>query len=471
MRSTHPSERAARLKPPKGLAATASPAEALRGLCEVHLPGDAGYDPARAVWNLAVDQRPAAVAVPRSVDEVVEIVRTAAASGLRVAPQSTGHGAGPLAGDFLDDVVIVRLSALTGVTIDAGARTARVVGGTLWQDVIAAASQHGLTAPHGSSPDVAVAGSALSGGLSFYGRAHGLAANWVRAVEVVTADGSLVRADPTANPDLFWAIRGGGANFGVVVAIELDLLPYPDVYAGMLLWDRTQAFEVVRAWAQWTREAPESVTTSLRIMTFPSMPQLPPFLTGRDLVIITGAILEDNERAGQLLARLRMLEPEVDTFHRIPAHALLEVHMDPPRPTPVVSQHSVLGTLTDDAIQTLLAQVGPGTRSALRSVELRHLGGALARPPVHGGALSHLTGHYALFCLALAPSPEAALAGRAAARTTVQALARWSLPSRVPTLTDNKEDPSSMFGESRDRLAQLREHTDPTRMFLANHRV
>ena len=132
MRSTHPSERAARLKPPKGLAATSSPAEALRGLCEVHLPGDAGYDPARALWNLAVDQRPAAVAVPRSVDEVVEVVRTAAASGLRVAPQSTGHGAGPLAGDFLDDVVIVRLSALIGVTVDAGARTARVVGGTLW---------------------------------------------------------------------------------------------------------------------------------------------------------------------------------------------------------------------------------------------------------------------------------------------------------------------------------------------------
>ncbi|WP_295659227.1 FAD-binding oxidoreductase [uncultured Nocardioides sp.] len=447
-------------------------ADTLRGLCEVHLPGDPGYDVARTPWNVAVDQRPAAVAVPRSVDEVVEVVRAAAASGLRVAPQSTGHGAGPLEGADLGDVVVVRLSALTGVTVDPDARTARVVGGTLWQDVIAATSRHGLTAPHGSAPDVAVAGYALSGGLSFYGRTHGLAANSIRAVEVVTADGSLVRADATTNADLFWAVRGGGGNFGVVVAIELDLLPYPDVYAGMLLWDRERAPEVVRAWAQWTREAPDSVTTSLRIMSFPPLPELPPFLSGRDLVVIDGAILEDDERADQLLARLRMYEPEMDTWGRIPAEALLAVHMDPPQPTPVVSDHSVLGVLTDDAIEALLGQVGPGRQSGLLLAELRHLGGAFARPAPHGGALSHLTGSYALFCIAVAPFPEAVAAGREAARRTVRALARWSQPSRVPTFTENREDASSMFdGEAWARLAHLRAHADPTRLFVANHQV
>ncbi len=447
-------------------------AAALRGLCEVHLPGDAGYDDARTPWNVAIDLRPAAVAVPRTVEEVVAVVRAAAASGLRVAPQSTGHGAGPLEGVSLHDVVVLRLSALTGVTVDAGTRTARVVGGTLWRDVIVEAATHGMTAPHGSAPDVAVAGYVLSGGLSFYGRRHGLAANSIRAVEVVTADGSLVRADAGTHPDLFWAIRGGGGNFGVVVAIELDLLPYGDVYAGMLLWDRERAPEVVRAWAQWTREAPESVTTSLRIMSFPPMPELPPFLSGRDLVVIDGAILEDDELAGQLLARLRALAPEIDTFGRMPVAGLLDVHMDPPQPSPVVSDHSVLGVLTDDAIEALLGQVGPGTRSGLLFAELRHLGGAFARPAPHGGALSSVPGSYALLALAIAPGPEAFAAGRAAASTTVRALARWSQPSRVPTFTENAEDTNSMFdGDAWARLAVLRDEADPGRLFLANHRV
>lgn len=448
------------------------PAHTLRGLCEVHLPGDPGYDAARTPWNLAVDQRPAAVAVPRTVEEVCHAVRAAADAGLRVAPQSTGHGAGPLGEISLDDVVIVRLSELTGVTVDAESRTARVVGGTLWRDVLAAAAPHGLTAPHGSAPDVAVAGYALSGGLSFYGRKHGVAANSIRAVEVVTADGSLVRADATSNADLFWAVRGGGGNLGVVVTIELDLLPYADVYAGMLLWDRERAPEVVRAWAAWTREVPESVTTSLRVMSFPPLPELPPFLSGRDLVVVDGAVIEDDDRAAELLAPLRALAPEMDTFGRIPTPALLDVHMDPPEPVPAVSDHSVLGELTAEAIEAFLAQVGPGTRTGLLFAELRHLGGAFSRPSPNGGAISHVPGAYALFCIAMAPVPEAAAAGRAAAGAAVRAMALWSQASRVPTFTENRADASSMFdGEAWARLATIRAALDPHRVFVANHQV
>ncbi len=447
-------------------------ADTLRGLCEVHLPGDPGYDAARSPWNLAVDQRPAAVAVPRTVDEISAVVRAAAASGLRVAPQSTGHGAGPLSDVSLSDVVIVRLSELTGVTVDATAGTARVVGGTLWQDVVAAAAPHGMTAMHGSAPDIAVAGYALSGGLSFYGRRHGVAANSVRAVELVTADGSVVRADATTNTDLFWAVRGGGGNFGVVVAIELDLLPYADVYAGMLLWDRARSREVAHAWAKWTRDVPESVTTSMRVMSFPPLPELPPFLSGRDLIVIDGAVLEDDDRAAELLAPLRALAPEMDTFGRMPAAGLPDVHMDPPTPTPVVSDHSVLGELTEEAVDTLLAQVGPGTRSGLLFAELRHLGGAFCRPSAEGGAISHVPGAYAYFGIAIAPLPEAAAAGQAAATAVARALAPWSQASRMPTFTDLQVETSSMFdGEAWVRLSHLRDAADPGRLFVANHRL
>ena len=450
-----------------------SPADGLRGLCggRVHLPGDDGYDLARTPWNLAVDQRPAAVAVPHSVAEVAEIVRATAAAGLRVAPQSSGHGAGPLGERSLDDVVLVRLHELTGVSIDPTARTARVVGGTLWQDVVAAASEHGLTALHGSAPDVAAVGYVLGGGLSFYARAHGLAANSLSAVELVTADGTLVRASADEHADLFWALRGGGGSFGVVVALEIDLLPYADVVAGMLLWDRERSPEVVRAWAAWTRELPESVTTSLRVMSFPPLPELPPFLSGRQLVVIDGAVLEDDDRAGELLAPLRALGPEMDTFARIPAAGVTAIHMDPPAPSPAVSDHAMLAELPEEAIAAYLAQIGPGVDTALLFAELRHLGGALSRPAAGGGVASHVVGEYALFCVSIAPFPEVAAAGRAEAAAMCAALAPWTTGTHVLTFAENPVDLESVYGDRLERLRAVRAAVDPHGLLLANHPV
>lgn len=436
------------------------PLDPLREACPVVLPGDEAYDAARTPWNLAADQRPAAVALPTSTAEVVAVVRAAADAGLRVAPQSSGHGAAALAERDLSDVVLVRLTGLTGVTVDAASRTARALGGTLWQDVVAAAAPHGLTALHGSAPDVAVAGYVLGGGLSFYGRRHGVAANSVRAVEIVTAAG-LVRATAEENPDLFWAVRGGGGNLGVVVAIELELLPIADVYAGMLLWDRSHAPAVTRAWVEWSRTAPESATTSLRVMSFPPLPELPPFLSGRELVIIDGAVLEDDATAERVLAPLRALAPEMDTFARIPAAELLAVHMDPPAPTPAVGDHSVLGPLDDAAVDQFLDSIGPG----LMFAELRHLGGALARPSATGGALTSVPGDYALLCVAVAPTPQAAVAGKAAAFAVVRAMSRWSRTNLVPTFTETRSDASRFYdGDDWARLARMR---DP--LFVANH--
>ncbi len=229
----------------------------------VTLPGDESYDLARRAWNTAIDQRPFAVVRPKSAEEVIDAVRAATLLGLRVAPQSTGHGAGALSGSDLTDVVLVSLAALRGVHVDPERRTARVLGGSLWNDVLDADAPHGLTALHGSAGDVSVAGYALSGGLSFYARAHGLAVNSVREVQLVTADGSILSAAPDEHPDVFWAVRGGSGAFGIVVSLEIDLLPYDTVHAGMLLWDARHTDAVARAWAAWTGTAPESATTTL----------------------------------------------------------------------------------------------------------------------------------------------------------------------------------------------------------------
>ncbi len=448
-------------------------AETLRGLCTggVHLPGDPAYDLARMPWNVAVDQRPAAVAVPRSAAEVAAVVRAAAAAGLRLAPQSTGHNAGPLAEGSLDDVVLLRLSEMTGVSIDPDRLQARAIGGTLWRDVVTAAAEHGLAAMHGSSPDVAVAGYTLGGGLSWYARQHGLATHQVTAVEIVTADGELVRADAEHHPDLFWAVRGGGGNVGVVTALEFRLLPRADVYGGMLLWDRERAPEVARAWAAWTREVPDSVTTSLRLMNLPPLPELPPFLSGRQLVVIDGAVLEPDDRAATLLTPLRALSPEMDTFGRMPAAGLVDIHMDPPGPTPAVSHHTMIEALPEDAVAALLAEAGPGSSTSLLFAELRHLGGALARPDT-GGALSHLQADYALFCVAIAATPEMAAQGLADAHAVTTAMRPWAGDAHLLNFTEEQVDTSTGYDPSSwARLQQVRAEVDPTAMFVANHRV
>jgi hypothetical protein len=325
----------------------------------VHVPGDRAYDDGRRPWNLAAHQLPAAVAVPETVAQIGHLVRVAADLGLRLTVQTTGHAAAVLAAHRLDDVVLVRTTRLRGVFVDAAARTARVEGGAVWQDVIDAAGPYGLAAPHGSSGGVGVAGYTLGGGLSWYARKFGLATNSITAIELVNADGEVVRADARTNPDLFWAARGGGGNFGVVTALEIALQPIADAVAGMLVWDVSRAEGVLQTWADWCATAPDEVTTSFRIMRFPPLPQLPEFLRGRSLVIIDGVAVLEDEEAGELLAPLRALAPEMDTFGRVPATTLGELHMDPHDPTPAVGAGTLLAELGRDVIEAFLGAVGP----------------------------------------------------------------------------------------------------------------
>lgn len=449
-----------------------TPAEHLRGLCggAVHLPGDEAYDVLRTPWNLAADLRPAAVAVPRSAADVADVMHAALDAGLRVAPISTGHAAALLTLGSLDDVVVVRMSALTGVTVDPEARIARVEGGTLWQDVVEAAAEHGLAALHGSSPDVAVAGYCLGGGIGWYARKHGFAANSVAAVELVTPNGELLRVDADHHADLFWALRGGGGNFGVVTALEISLLPHADAYAGMLLWDREAAPEVLRAWAAWTQDAPEEVTTSFRVLSFPPLPELPPFLSGRQLVVIDGAVLADDRTAEELLAPLRALAPEMDTFARVPATAVTRIHMDPEGGAPSGADHTLLADLPEEAVQAFLTEVGPGTTTTLLAAELRQLGGALARRTESGGAVGAVDARFAAFFVGIAPTPEAYAAVRADAARVVAALEPWSAQRELPTFAEHADSARRCYDEADwARLRALRAQVDPGGRMRAGH--
>jgi FAD/FMN-containing dehydrogenase len=438
----------------------------------VHFPGDTSYDDARMPWNVAVDQRPSAVAYPRNADEVSALVRATAEAGLRVAPQSTGHNAGPLAARGLDDVVVVRTSEMNLVIADPDAGIIRAEGGAVWEPAVTAAAAHHRAVLHGSSPDVGIAGYTLGGGMGWYARTHGLATNSLTAVELVIGDGTQVRASADKNPALFWALRGGGGNFGVVTALEFRTYPIDTAYAGVLMWDIAHTEQVLREWSAWAPDAPDAVTTSFRVLRLPPMPELPDFVRGRSVAMINGAVLGSDERAGEILRNLRALRPELDTFGRVPAASLVRLHMDPEGPTPVTSGSTMLGSFPGDATDAFLGAVGPDAETSLLMAELRQLGGALGRPHQGGGVLSHLDGEFAAFAGAIAATPEMGAQGHADAARLMTALDPWSNDRQYLNFAEDAVDPRAAYQESAwTQLAGIRSAVDPEGTFVANHPV
>ncbi len=436
----------------------------------VLLPGDAGYEAACQPWNVAVVQRPAAVATPTSPEEVSAVVRAALDAGLRIAPQATGHSAGPL--PSLDDVLLVRTTELIGVSVDPVGRQARVGSGVLWEDVVNAAAPHGLAALHGSSPDVGVTGYSLGGGMGWFARKHGMATSSISAVEIVLPDGQLVRASDHDNVDLFWALRGGGGSFGIVTALEFALFPIESAYAGALVWDWHDAERVLTGWAAWTFAAPDEATTSFRILQLPPIEQVPEPLRGRQVAMIDGAVLADDETAEEILRPLRELGPELDMFARMPAPALVRLHGDPEGPTPVVTDSLVLSALPDAAACAFVAAAGPDSGSSMITAELRQLGGALGRPAAKAGALGRIEGQFVAFGAAMAMDPASERKGANDTRQLMEGLRPWGNGRAYLNFTENAVDTEPCYEpEAFRRLCAIRAAVDPGGRMLANHPI
>jgi FAD/FMN-containing dehydrogenase len=440
------------------------------GFGQVITPGDLGWEEARRPWQLAVDQRPVAVAFPRDADEVVAAVRDARENGLRIAPQGTGHNANPLGS--LDRSLLVRTSRLGGVRIDPERGIARVGAGVLWDSVVTAAAEHGLTGLSGSSPDVGVVGYSLGGGVGWLARRHGIQTNRITAVELVTPDGERVRADHSQETELFWALRGGGGNFGVVTALEFELLPVRSVYAGALVWDWRDAGPVLLRWSEWAATAPDLITTSARIMQFPPRVEVPEPLRGRRVVMIDGAYEGPAEEAAPVLEPLRRLRPEMDTFARMGPAGLVTVHGDPEGPTPFVSDHRVLSELPRAAVEAFVETAGRGSGSPLMIAELRQLGGALARRPERHGALPTIDGAFAMFA---GTPPEDWMHGREIleyAQRLGEAMAPWCNGRSYLNMAEQPTDTRTAFGEAEyERLLAVRARVDPDGAMHANHPI
>jgi hypothetical protein len=414
--------------------------------------GDPEWDAARGTWQLAVDQRPEAVVRAASTDDVVAVVETARALGLRVAPQSTGHGAAPLGP--LEGMILLKTSALRGAMIDPERRIARVESGARWRDVVPRAAEHGLTALAGSAPDVGVVGYTLGGGLSWHARSLGLASNSVVAVELVTADGVLRRVDRDHEPELFWAVRGGGGSFGIVTALEFRLHAFSEVFAGVLFWPLERAGDVLHGWHRWTATVPDEVTSIGRLLRFPPLTHLPEKLRGRSFAVVEAVFRTSATDADRLLAPLRALGPDADTFRSTPTAELGALHMDPPGPVPFSGDGMLLTELSSAAIDAVLAVAGPDVDSSLLSVEVRHLGGALAPGASSGGAVPGLDAAFAMFAVGMTPDRHSRSAVRSAVDAVQTRLAPWSTGGATMNLAERHKAGTALFGA--ETYAQLR---------------
>lgn len=431
-------------------------------------PGESGWDKARAAWVAHIDQNPTAVAVVQSAYDVAAVIRSARAAGLRVTAQGTGHGSPGLGA--LTDIVLIRTSAMGHVEVDAESECAWVGAGAEWQAVTAAAAEHGLTAQAGSSPDVGVAGYLLSGGISWLGRSHGLAVNDILAVEIVTADGEVRVVDADHDPDLFWAVRGGGGAFGVVTALRLRLHRVPAITAGVLFFPMERAQEILTLWREWIRSVPEQTMSCGRLLQFPPLPELPDPLRGQAFVVVEVAHAGELAELEPMLAPLRAASPVLDTVGPCTPMALAAIHMDPPGPTPGTGNGLLLTDLPGKAIDAVVECAGTGSGSPLLSVEFRHLGGALERRPEGAGAVGSFDAEFAFFAVGITPDP--ATAAKVGARLAVleERLAPWSASVHYANFSERAGARGRFHDQQTiERLRAVKAAYDPAGLLVGAH--
>lgn len=433
-------------------------------------PGDPDWDAARLPWNRLVDQQPAALVLAADATDVATTVRWAARHGITVSAQPNGHGASAA----LDGTVVVRTSALDDIWVDADARVARVGAGVKWGHLQTTLDGTGLTGLIGSNPDVTVVGFSLSGGLSWFSRAFGPGAASIRAAEVVDAAGALrwVRSDDPADADLLWALRGGGGEFALVTALELDLHPAPRIYGGLLAYPAEVAGPVLRAFLDVTRSAPEELSAWFTLMHLPDAPFIPAELRGLSLAVVTATHLGDAEQAERLLAPLRAAGPVVrDTLRPVAPGEVGLLAEEPVDPVPAVLAGTRLHGFDDAAVEALVRVAGAGSGTPLLQVQLRHVGGALARERVPAAA-GTADEPYLLTGLTIVPSPDLAPLVSAALDQLFTTFAPWSTGTAPLTFLDRDESIRRAYPAATiDRLRAVKAAVDPTGLFRGNRPV
>ncbi|MEV4243146.1 FAD-binding protein [Streptosporangium canum] len=427
----------------------------LRGVLKgrVLLPDDDGFEQAATAWNLTIRQPVAAVAEAADADDVAALVRYARRAGMTVTAQPSGHGA---SGD-VDGLILLRTGPMNQVEVRAEQRVVRVGAGVKWGQVLAAAGPLGLTGLTGSAPGVSVTGYTLGGGVGWFSRKYGLASDSVRAIDIVDADGEPGRVTAESDPELFWALRGGGGDFAVVTALELELYPAPDLYGGRVIWPEHRTREVYDAFLEITAEAPRELSVWINRLQPPGAPPM---------VTLDLAYLGEAAQGEDLLARIDKIEDAIsDSRGVVPVADLGAIAAEPTDPAPSITRAELLTGLDADAVELLLAKpVEP-----LINLQIRHLGGALAEPGGGAGASGAVAEPYLLGLLGLG-LPHAADATRAKQAEVVADLEAYISGRKPYTLLSPGDTAAKSFsGGTLTRLREIKRARDPHNVFRANY--
>ncbi|MET7669462.1 FAD-binding oxidoreductase [Micromonospora luteifusca] len=437
----------------------------------VHRPGTAGYDARRSGYNLVIEHRPAVVVEAVEVDDVTAAVRAAADAGLPVAVQATGHGPSLPA----DGALLIDTAGMSGVQVDPGAATAWVAAGVRWQQVIAAAAPYGLAPLNGSSPVVGAVGYTMGGGIGMLGRRFGFAADHVRAVDLVTADGRPRRVTADREPELFWAVRGGKCNFGVVTAMEIDLVPVAQLYGGGLYFGADAVPDALRAYAEWTRSVPDEMTSSVLMVDVPDIEAAPEPLRGRYVMHLRIAYCGSPEEGERWVAPLRDAAPRLmDTVAVLPYERVGSIHHEPTAPGASYNRNVALGALDAGAVEALLAAAGPRAGAPF-AVELRHLGGAYARPPAVPNAVGGRDAAFSLSSMSLAAGADLD-ALRAAHDGLHERMRPWRTAGGLLNFLGVQDATvgtvrAAFDAADYDRLIAVKATYDPDNLFRVNHNI
>lgn len=437
-------------------------AAAVRG--QVLQPGDAGYDEARRIWNGMIDRRPAMIVRCTSADDVAAAVRVARANDLLVSVRGGDHNA---AGNAVcEGGLMIDLAPMKGIAVDPDARTARVEPGVRWAELDAETQRHGLATTGGTVSDTGVAGLTLGGGLGWLGGRHGLSCDNLLSADVVLADGQQVRASDRDNPDLFWGLRGGSGNFGIVTAFTFRLHPVgPMVYAGMVAHPLPRATEVLRFYRDFTAAAPDEVTTACAFLTAPD---------GGKVVAIAAChcgALEDGERALRPVKEFGA--PVLDQMGPVP-YVAFQGALDGafPRGRRYYWKSAVLPALPDALIEGVGQRFG-GAPSPFTFLLFQHFGNAVNRVPDEATAFPHRNARWDALVLSGWEDPAEDANQIAWSREVWESWRPHSTGVYVQVVTPDggREEVHAAYGARYERLAALKATYDPTNLFRMNANI
>jgi FAD/FMN-containing dehydrogenase len=440
---------------------------------ELFVPESAGYDECRKVFNAMHDKRPAVIARCASTADVVAAVDFARENRLQVAVRSGGHSVAGLS--ICDDGLLIDLAGLKTIDVDPAVRTARAGGGVLWGEFDAATQEHGLHTPGGRVTTTGVGGFTTGGGYGWTSSKYGLTCDNLISAEVVLANGRIVRASPREYEDLFWGIRGGGGNFGIVTEFEYRLHPLgPIVLAGLALWPVERAEDVLRAWRDYVDACPDELSTGSVMITAPPEPFVPDHLKGQVALAIAAMYVGDPDEGAEVMRPIKDLRPAVDLIQPMPYTAFQAI-IDPMAPKGQRSywRGEYLGELSDDAIATFLRHAPELTAAGrpLSEMIIFRIGQAVAAVPEDATAFSHRDANYLFHPITVwqRPADDERLIG--ATRAFCDAMQPFSTGGAYLNFTPEERVRDAYGAAKYERLVALKDRYDPDNLFRLNQNI